>query len=1172
MPKQVNLSPNLRIDITDLTQQTVGLSVDGQKHLAERTILDNKPVVLDGFRVQVTDAATKWITVYNGVAFDRDGQIINNEDDFAAKRDITFTSNNTYYVEVIYTQTASDSDSRGFWDPTYSNGSDPSGDARPKGREVNDNVSTRITPDWQIVSPISTSGFELDTNPNSLKIPVAKVIVAGGVITGTTHSISSVLLQAVTPSSSKIYVTNSRELPVDSFSLVLSPGTGLAETVTISTNDQENGILTLGSSPGNTHPIGSRCSVTGSVFLTTQGTGSLDQRTHFFSGDENTGYLLGLDPNDVGDTRTDTELKSLKNYIDHLSSQIRELKFGASQNTTLGNTAPPLGPFTTNNRYYSPSSGVIPSRSVSVSIGDGVNTFGDFNTNAVSVNTAFTNAVAYLNTRGGGTLYIKDGTYSLTTGLTATVPIHIVGESRNRTIVNPAHSSATLTRTTSLTIENIMWAPVSYSTLTACFIGTGKINAYNCDLGGIGGNLNTSSTFSQVVIGSTTQPINVTALIDCVFDNVKFTQSTGVSASDCIVKAGVASNVSLRNCIFGSTSTGTAIDHAVYINSTDATGGAQSISIEDCTFIYPFSGGVPFVNALLMPKADTCRIQNNIVYLGGTSTGIYLYNEPTNCDVLGNTIICKAGASSTTAQGIILDGSTACTVANNTITDCVNSIYGTSSSYISKTNITNNSIGATTTLGVNLTGILIESTCTKTEISSNNINSLKTSAANSKGISLISAPSVTDTIISNNQLDTVWGTTNACGIELQEVERVSISNNLITNINPTSSGVDSTCYGIYADTCNELSVSNNQIDHLGTSGLGTTNSTCSGIFLTGELINITENNNQIHTIGNTSATATGISSLLLNLDTNSTSITISNNQIKGITSPYGVVVHGIGLLTAASLVDMITIKNNSIDSNNPYCNAVSIINTVGSISNCSILGNLINTGKTGVNVLATDELSSTLINDNNISLSYTSAVAVTVTGVTIALTPQVTVKGNFIDAPHQGINVAGISNFITGNSILISGNAASNAGIIVNKKWFNINGNTVIYKGYTNSDACCIDASQVPSSSGPEYVVGSIIGNVCYWGADASTNRVYAHGIRVPTTWGSSHSIIYANVCSVVSGATWTSGDGFAIERNGTFLADSGTQATTDTEGGNPFAAPTGYSDIGLNFRAHIHI
>jgi len=115
MPKRVNVLPNQRIDVVDFKASTETFANESDKLRWESFIQDNLPRVSDGFRVEVSGLT---LTVFNGLAFDRDGEIVVNETDDSAQRSVTLASTNaTYYVEVEFVTSEGDVDSRAFWDP-----------------------------------------------------------------------------------------------------------------------------------------------------------------------------------------------------------------------------------------------------------------------------------------------------------------------------------------------------------------------------------------------------------------------------------------------------------------------------------------------------------------------------------------------------------------------------------------------------------------------------------------------------------------------------------------------------------------------------------------------------------------------------------------------------------------------------------------------------------------------------------------------------------------------------------------------------------------------------------------------------------------------------------------------------------------------------------------------
>jgi hypothetical protein len=440
MPKSVNLLPNLRIDIEDYRAQTSGFVRDALDSYFERYIIDNAPGIAEGFRVEIADQGTspRLLNIVSGNAIARDGRQIRNEEDSFASRSVTLPGNGTYYVEIEFVESASDVDARAFWDPSYDNGTDPSGDPIPSGREFAQNVSTRLTPDWKIVSPVSTTGFEMTSNPDSIKLPVAVITVAAGVITGgTTSPISSTLREAVIATATTLKLLNTRAMP-DAFTLNLDPGGPDDENVTVTANDRENATLTLaGPGTASGHALKTRVVVAGATpeeYLVERAVAALptsgteDARPHLFRGDEELGDVLAVDPAGTGDARADTSIESLKRYVDFMASQIRELKFGSGLAADVGNIAPP-STFPVAPRYYEIAGSVAGGRTCTVSVGDGVTTWGDFNVVQSGSAQAAIQAAHDALPAAGGTIYIKTGTYVLTnTTITLSNPCLVVGD------------------------------------------------------------------------------------------------------------------------------------------------------------------------------------------------------------------------------------------------------------------------------------------------------------------------------------------------------------------------------------------------------------------------------------------------------------------------------------------------------------------------------------------------------------------------------------------------------------------------------------------------------------------------------------------------------------------------------------------------------------------------
>jgi hypothetical protein len=670
MPKQVNLLPNMRVDIPDFQQQTSGLSVGGRNFLLEQFVQANYSAVIDGFRVEIADQSlsARVLSIHNGVAFDRTGQILNNEDDIAAERSITLPTNGTFYLEVELVQSASDSDARGFWDPTYSNGVDPSGDTRPTGREFTVNVATRLTPDWHIVSPVSTTGFDVTTNPNSTKIPIATLVVSGNVITGaTTSALRAVLKKALLTSETKAQFFDTRNM-LDSFTLTLDPGGGSAESVTVTANDRENGILTLSSTPSSNHPAGTRAVVAGvspAQFVTPSSTA--DKRPRFFQADTDMGFLRGLNPQDNTDpdrARSDLNVDALKAYVDFVANQLQELKFGYFKTASAGGTAPPWKNFDTRSQYYSSAGGVLGARTNTVSIGDGVNSWGDYNVAQYNTNFGGTNftdclnaAIAHLTTDlvGGGVIFVKRGTYvaNRTTTITG-INVTIVGEGRDETKIHSTGAVPPIVfdggsggdyGTFGLQLENLSLVVTAGSATSVVNLqDTPRFSARACVLGGISGDM-AGGEVTDCVFDTTPRCLDLDEQgKDTTFTNCTF-KSKSADVNGRCVYASSMTNVNFQNCTF--LQRGVAIDWFVELDTTSQvvfdnctiqntntdTGGAvlintpRKITFRDCNLVSAKASiSAPAAQQLLI---DSCKLgiaagSNVCVQLGDTATNVVI--------------------------------------------------------------------------------------------------------------------------------------------------------------------------------------------------------------------------------------------------------------------------------------------------------------------------------------------------------------------------------------------------------------------------------------------------------------------------------------------------------------------------------------------------------------------
>lgn len=621
MTKRINWQANERVDVPDMEAGTNDLSTGVVSQLVMRETLDHFARVGFGFRVQIANQTTApgEFTVFNGVAWDRSGQLLNNEDEENTSRSFTLLANGVYFVEAIFVETQSTTDARAFWDPSFDNGTDPSGDPRLPGREFSENVATRLSPDWQIVTPVSTSGFDILTNPSSLRIPIAVLTVTGGVITGASTSPPvTVLENSVLAGVTSIKCFNTLEFP-DAFTATLD-----AEAISVTANDRVNGVLSLAGGLAGPHLTGVRIIQTGSpqqflvdrISATVPTTGTQDARPRLFQGDPNRGFGLLQSPYTHG--RSETVVQSLKDKIDALAAEIREIKWGAVRDSDVGNLSP-VSFIPTLPREYDQTPGLIGAKTNTVSIGDGVNTWGDFNAlQAGSFDAALTAALASLS--NAGSLYIKKGDYSSAAAHTLpTGSIRIFGDADGATSITATANSTAIFQCPNgttvlfedLLLDNTSATPTASITVAnSNSVASVSMNRVSCvglvcaDTARID-----SGTFNDCTF--TTRLAQVYALkgdvTNCLFNrcDLSSTGSSGQAGARALMLGGATSastgsdRVRFTDCTFEASSTATTA-----VVEFQGTNTLANVKFDHCQF----DGGVATATAIILPGATTTAI------------------------------------------------------------------------------------------------------------------------------------------------------------------------------------------------------------------------------------------------------------------------------------------------------------------------------------------------------------------------------------------------------------------------------------------------------------------------------------------------------------------------------------------------------------------------------------
>lgn len=666
MPDQLKVHPGERVDLVDYVHGANTYTQESQKFLMEREVLDRRSRILDGFRIKIEDQVANpgMITVYNGNALDRDGQLINNETLVNDSRSITLLGANlNFYVEIEFIINASTVDARFLWDPTT-----PNVAPEPDGSEFGLNVATRLTPDWRIVNPVSTTSFQQTSNANSVRVPVGVFRTDGAnqIVVGSNPGLvlvraASVLETDVALGASTIRVVDARMLPATTpFNVTLDFGGTAPEAVVVSGVDRDNGIVTL------TAPIAANHSA-GAIVRVTSGTADLvreatdpnaanplaatpehpDLAQRMWQANEVRGSGLMQSKETFG-VRDDLNIRSLKDEIDFLSAQLRELKFGHARPEVVS-TAPPVS-FSTRPRYFDRAGSVTGARSNTVSIGNGTTTFGDLN--GTDGSALLTAAMAAL-PASGGTIYIKNGTYTFASTVNVAKAVVIVGEHFNTTILQntnaggPAISATANMRFVNISLQrtggastNVLEAAgavnfnFDYCTMTGNFrmvgVNAGIIAANSTFTQSGGTGIFNGSTVASTLSFSTFQNCFLSAagiIFNCAMDNVRVHHCNLVATTIVSPLAG-ACNI---NEIYVRDSLATIAFAVVTTNAT--TGAVTGCTFENnrlnSTLLGSGQGIFYFANT---GTVDRVRVRNNYSNITGGVTsavapGFFVYVE-----------------------------------------------------------------------------------------------------------------------------------------------------------------------------------------------------------------------------------------------------------------------------------------------------------------------------------------------------------------------------------------------------------------------------------------------------------------------------------------------------------------------------------------------------------------
>jgi parallel beta-helix repeat protein len=1160
MSDQVKWHAAERVDLVDLDAQQT-LARDSIKLHQENLIHDRRSLIVRGFRIELPDqtAFPGRITVHGGVGWDSDGQMVFTEDQLAVTRTITLEGAQTdFYVEIEFTEGSGSVDARAFWDSTVDQGLDVSGDALPDGQEFSNSVSTRDVPDWRIVQPVATTGFARDSDPTSTRIPLAHFRTdSNNQITGavnanlTTEKAATTLLQQI--SSTRIQVQNPQLMPPAGVTLRVGEGAGTQEDVSVVSVDRDTGIVVTGPL-SNSHTPGEIVRAQGASaadFVVENDAGlyrvreidagqpnhQVGRRDVLFRGDEIHGDILQRGHGGVND-RSDVNIQALKDYVDYLAAQVQEMKWGISDPHTsmtgAGRTPPGVDgvSFPTTPRHYDRAGGVAPSRMVTITVGDGTNSFGDFNgATETSIQAAHDNLPA-----AGGRIFIKKGTYVVTAG-----PIDITNAG---TVIIESEKDAVITST------NNHW----------CFeingASTSRVILKNLDI-------QRGTTVRGLRIINTV--VAEFQMHNCRFTNARF----GVEISMPYQTSIAPDERSLiRDCMF-------IADHAdmasLSLVATTAT-GVLSGKWENCQFDHSTANGVTGTSIDCTPGASVYTVFSNcdffctsaaattsVLDLGGTVTATI---EKSRFGSVASLAHIRTASGSSNVRVIGCDqidtysGFLVCVETDGILVDGFRHAapsgfngLGIQFQTCNRVKVVNCDFKVNSILsGIAAPVIFTANTAAVSDLTfSNNSVEGDITPVFDKGMGVFFDSTVANNmdgiVVSNNRFHNC-----EIGVGLRSTDasagsyiNVTISDNIISDTGVSASVANNLKLGILADASvgkTRWSITGNQISNLNPANTNTVlGETRAGILILGTCSYFTISNNTIQNIGSSGNELVNTGGIRLSDVANTT---ITGNVIQ---NADGVNAFGISLTDSGNFSAGCTVSGNKIDSIDSTTGFVAGINTAA-CDYATIIGNQIN-------AVATASGSGAMIHWSNATSGLCQAVTIgnnSLTGtdsdvhaiwIQAQTIDRLTIQGNvasgtfgygIVTQSSAGGSIKSVT--VSGNSV-VSGtySLAINFGSPISAsscERFTVFGNTFFV---SDADAVNIiaDDAQLLSITGNHvensgahtaagrniYLLNStrfvVLGNVC-----RNTNNANSRNIELDT---STHWDVVGNLCDVNGGS-----------------------------------------------------
>jgi hypothetical protein len=912
------------------------------------------------------------------------------------------------------------------------------------------------------VTPVSTSGFERATDPESTKIPLIQLGTDGSnqIVTAAENTKLSTEYPATTllglNAAKTILRVQDAQLFLSGNDIDVTSSLG-TEAPTISTVDVGKKLITLSGAMTFAHPAGAivRAKAGGAtapmLIVEESSIGryrrdevgavapdhEVDVRDRLFQGDEVHGHVLAKGHASTTD-RSDVNLQSMKDHIDFLAAQIEEMKWGYTdpyEDLDSSNRVPPGlgGNLPSTPRYYDRAEGSLAgARTAAITVGDGTNSWGDLNGTTQDVLQEAHDALP----SGGGRIFLKRGTYTLNSNFLWTNVGTVTLEGEEGTVVEAAAGLIGINTTGIVQIRNLTIQEDSGVHAARTGVSIGGSNPTGLEFTNVVFNdcaftfgvlIPGVAQFRKVIFSTTSANMDQTPLVyaidtdsvlsgvwsECWFGHQSYdlSQAAGIDLKYSVTPTQSASLLAFNDCTFFASSTAGSLEF-VHLGAT-----ISVVQFSRCLFWSLLTPAMVKVTGGTNLKFNECMGTDNISSL--------LYADSVDYIEIDAYLNSNSAAAALRYPAIDLHGCSSVKISNCEMfsqslsfpLSCGIKIVADSGA-VSDVLIEGNTITAVSDY---VTGILFDvngNDVTNIRINNNltykcacGLLFYKTSANSYSNVSIL-GNQFTDDSTANYQKVGIWGA------DTVSYSGFNISGNQVFNCNPASTLELAT--GIYrhgiifSGSTSKFTVNNNHVDVVGNSGFRTVVS--SGIHFA-NLLQSTVNNNIVNVVY-------GLTSYGIRLSTDpnfASNNAVSANNISGINATTG---SAIGV-TAFKLAGS-NISNNhigTISSSPGLAIAIGMFNTSSVVQDSNFVGNVY-TGSTASSFMFyfyALTIGRVSITGNTASSTYGVFVfmqGVTTTG-TISL---VTISGNNTINSQTGDVTLTANGAATAEHVQISGN------------------------------------------------------------------------------------------------------------------------------------------------------